>query len=83
MKRQRTGGRKVGSTNLITRPLKELISDVLTNDLNEILTNGHTMSPSERESRIKCVYLLGRLIIKPTQDLEQTTQPIIVISDKL
>jgi hypothetical protein len=84
MKRQKTGGRIKGvSTNVITRPLKELITDVLTNDLNEILTNGHTMSPSERESRIRCVYMLGRLIIKPTQDLEQTSQPIIVISDKL
>ena len=83
MKRQKTGGRQIGSTNVITRPVKELITEVLTNDLNEILTNGQTMSPSERESRIKCIYLLGRLIIKPTEEREQGEQLIIQISDKL
>ena len=84
MKRQKTGGRIRGvSTNVITRPLKELITDVLTNDLNEILTNGQTMSQDERESRIKCIYLLGKLIIKPTEDREPGQQLIIQISDKI
>ena len=83
MKRQKTGGRQMGSLNVIQRPLKELITEVLTNDLNEILTNGQTMSPSEREARIKCIYLLGKLIIKPTEEREQGQQLIIQISDKL
>jgi hypothetical protein len=80
MKREKTGGRQIGSSNKITRPLKELISDVLSNDLNDILVNGHAMSSSERESKVRCIYMLGKLIIKPTPDLGQSTQPIFYIT---
>jgi hypothetical protein len=80
MKREKTGGRQIGSSNKITRPLKELISDVLSNDLNDILVNGHAMSSSEREARVRCIYMLGKLIIKPTPDLGQSTQPIFYIT---
>lgn len=79
MTRQKTGGRQLGSTNKVTRPLKELITDVLTNELNEILIQGHTMSFDEREHRIRVVSMLGRLIIKPDSDITHSEHPVILI----
>jgi len=83
MKRLKTGGRQVGSTNKVTRPLKELITDVLTNELNEMLTQGHSMSFDEREQRARVVYMLGRLILKPQAETDTTSQPIIYIHKDL
>ena len=83
MKRLKTGGRQVGSTNKVTRPLKELITDVITNELSEILTQGQSMSFDEREHRVKVVSMLGRLILKPQQELDQTPPPIIYIHPEL
>jgi hypothetical protein len=83
MKRLKTGGRQVGSTNKVTRPLKELITDVITNELSEILTQGQSMSFDEREHRVKVVSMLGRLILKPQQELDQTPPPIIYIHPDL
>ena len=79
MKRQKTGGRQLGSTNKMTRPLKELITDVLNNELNEILTQGHSMSFDEREHRVRVVTMLGRLILKPQVEMEYREPPIIFI----
>ena len=83
MKRLKTGGRQVGSTNKVTRPLKELITDVLTNELNEMLTQGQSMSFDEREQRARVVYMLGRLILKPQPETDTTSQPIIYIHSDL
>jgi hypothetical protein len=83
MKRLKTGGRQVGSTNKITRPLKELITEVLTNELGEILTQGQSMPFDEREHRVKVVYMLGRLILKPQPEMDTTSQPIIYIHKDL
>ena len=83
MKRLKTGGRQVGSTNKVTRPLKELITDVLTNELNEMLTQGQSMSFDEREHRVRVVSMLGRLILKPQPEMDTTSQPIIYIHKDL
>ena len=83
MKRLKTGGRQVGSTNKITRPLKELITDVLSNELNEILVNGNSMTFDEKEQRARVVYMLGRLILKPTLELGESTQPIFQITQEV
>jgi hypothetical protein len=80
MKRLKTGGRQVGSTNKVTRPLKELITEVLTNELEEILTGGQLMSGEEREQRARVIYMLGRLILKPQEELDQVSPVIINIS---
>jgi hypothetical protein len=83
MKRLKTGGRQVGSTNKVTRPLKELITDVLTNELNQLLTQGQSMSFDEREHRVRVVSMLGRLILKPQPETDTTSQPIIYIHSDL
>ena len=83
MKRMKTGGREVGSTNKVTRPLKELITEVLTNELGEILTRGQSMSFDEREHRVRVVAMLGRLILKPQPEIHSTSQPIIYIHKDL
>lgn len=83
MKRMKTGGRQLGTTNKITRPLKELITDVLTNELNEILEQGGSMTFDEREHRIKVVYMLGRLILKPQTDFDSYQPPIIQIAGNI
>jgi hypothetical protein len=83
MKRLKTGGRQVGSTNKVTRPLKELITEVLTNELNEILIQGQSMSFDEREHRVKVVYFLGRLVLRPQSESDTERQPVIYIHDKI
>lgn len=83
MKGLKTGGRQLGSTNKVTRPLRELITDVLTDELNEILTQGQSMTFEEKEHRVRVVVMLGRLILKPQQDIDQTPAPIIYISDDI
>lgn len=83
MKRLKTGGRQVGSTNKVTRPLKELITEVLTNELTEILTQGHSMPLNEREHRVRVVSMLGKLILKPQVESDPRDQPIIYIHKDL
>lgn len=83
MKRMKTGGREVGSTNKVTRPLKELITEVLTNELNEILTQGLSMPINEREHRVRVVAMLGRLILKPQIETDSGNRPIIYIHENL
>ena len=83
MKRLKTGGRQVGSTNKVTRPLKELITDVLTDELNQLLTQGQSMPFDEREQRARVIYMLGRLILKPQIEIDATSQPIIYIHKNL
>jgi hypothetical protein len=81
-KKVKTGGRKLGTPNKTTNELRELINELVSNEIDFILNNLSKLTISERiEVTLKLLpYSLSKL--QPSRELESNDNTIIWIEQK-
>lgn len=80
MKGQKTGGRKLGSLNKVTNDVKNIIADVVANNLQSINEDIASLSPLER---INAITKLLPYVIPRQTDIATTSRELPIITQDM